>query len=327
MELEPYEVAKESLEFLIRTGDWQIVSMAKNSRFLGLTRKIFFETTLEQYHAEWPKTEVRIVYWTVERVLDITFDIYLFREHPIHLLEYIEGRLRWHPVEFREDLIDMLNYCLNDAKRFPKRKVNIDYIKQQLKDLKASELSEGIILDSKQAFAFFGVEEISMDEFLAALIHSNGYAKSEKEEIDELTKRYFELTGSNIISESLPPQPLETKTDKFKSELGKYGFFELPKVKQLSEPNQQSLIELIHSKSVPYRIAMFDFLGFLEYLMAKHFTSGKQLHKEVGKWLEISDRGIKGNISVLNEVSNENRRLYTAYQHKQTVKKDYQKLK
>lgn len=323
MEPKSYEAAKESLEFLIRTGDWQLVGMAKNSRLLGLTRKMFFETTLEQYHEEWSKTEVRIVYWTIERVLDITFDIYLFREHPIHLLEYIEGRLRWHPVEFRQDLIEMLNYCINDAKRFPKSKVNIEYIKQQLKGLKSAELSEGIILDSKQAFSFFGVEEISMDEFLAALIHSNGYAKSEKEEIDELRRRYFELTGGNI----LPPQPIETKTDKFKSELDKYGFFELPKVKQLSEPNKQSLIELISSNPMPYGIAMFDFLGFLNHLTARHFTTGTKLFKEVAKWFEVADRSVKGNIGVLNEVSGEDRRRYTADQHKQTVQKDYQKLK
>ena len=59
---------------------------------------------------------------------------------------------------------------------------------------------------------------------------------------------------------------IDSIKDKLKAELGKYGFFELPKVKQLSEPNKEKLVELISSKPMPYGIAMFDNLGFCEYL-------------------------------------------------------------
>ncbi len=126
---------------------------------------------------------------------------------------------------------------------------------------------------------------------------------------------------------ALLSQQIETKTDKFKAELGEYGFFELSKVKQLSEPNKQSLIELISTNDLPYSIAMFEYLAFLKHLKAKHFTTDYELFKAVAKWFEVNERAVKGNIYVLNERSKENRTRYTADQQKQTVQKDYEKLK
>ena len=119
----------------------------------------------------------------------------------------------------------------------------------------------------------------------------------------------------------LPPQQTETKTDKLKAELGKYGFFELPKVKQLSEPNKQNLVELISTNDLPYSIAMFEYLGFLKHLRAEHFTTDYKLFKAVARWFGITERAVKGNIYVLNEHSKENRTRYTADQQKQTVQK------
>ena len=127
--------------------------------------------------------------------------------------------------------------------------------------------------------------------------------------------------------DNLPPQQAETKTDKLKGELGKYGFFELPMVKQLSEPNKQSVIELISTNKLPYGIAMFDFLKFLEYLESEHFNSKYKLFNEVSKWFDVDSRAVKGNISVLCVGSLENRLRYTADQKKQIVKRDYEKLK
>lgn len=141
--------------------------------------------------------------------------------------------------------------------------------------------------------------------------------KDEKIFIDEITP----------LLKALPPQQNETKTDKLKAELGKYGFFELSKVKQLSEPNKQSLIELISTNNLPYSIAMIEYLGFLKYLKAEHLKADYKLFKEVSKWFDVTDRAVKGNIYVLNEFSKENRTRYTADQQKQTVQKDYEKLK
>jgi hypothetical protein len=120
-------------------------------------------------------------------------------------------------------------------------------------------------------------------------------------------------------------QQTETKTDKLKAELGKYGFFELPKVKQLSEPNKQSLVELISIKQMPYGIAMFDYLGFCEYLDQEQGTKYKAD--------QILSRLFNNNAKDGTSAKHYRRSLikplqrYKAGEYKETVKTDYQKLK
>lgn len=128
-------------------------------------------------------------------------------------------------------------------------------------------------------------------------------------------------------TENSPPQQAETITDKLKAELGNYGFFELPMVKELAEPQKQSLVELISTNSLPYRIAMIEYLGFLKHLKAEHFKSDHKLFKEVAGWFEVGERAVKGNIYVLNDSSNESRTRYTADQYKHAVQRDYDSLK
>lgn len=143
--------------------------------------------------------------------------------------------------------------------------------------------------------------------------------KDEKKFIDEITP----------LLKVLPCPPTETKTDKLRTILSKYGFFDLPKVKQLSEPNKQSLIELISTNGLPYSIAMFDFLDFLKHIENEYFKTKYKLNKEVAKWFnsDKDGRAVKGNISSLSDYSTENKSKYTAHTHKETVKTDYQKLK
>jgi hypothetical protein len=125
----------------------------------------------------------------------------------------------------------------------------------------------------------------------------------------------------------MQPFPTEAKDEMLKAKLGEYGFFELQMVKQLSEPNKQSLIELITSNEMPYGIAMFDYLGFLKHLKAKYLKIDSKLFKEISKWFEVVERTVSGNIYVLNKFSKEDRTRYTADQQKQRVQKDYEKLK
>lgn len=123
------------------------------------------------------------------------------------------------------------------------------------------------------------------------------------------------------------PQREQQKTDSLNTELGKYGFFELSMVRQLSEQNQRALVEQISTNGLPYSIAMFDFLGFLKHLKAEHFLSDYKLFKAIAKWFDIGERTVKGNILVLNDHSKENRNRYTADQQKETVQNNYKKLK
>lgn len=147
---------------------------------------------------------------------------------------------------------------------------------------------------------------------------------------DEIAESEQKHSITNILKiKALPPQQLETKSDKLKAELGKYGFFELAAVKLLSEPNKQNLIELISSNDLPYSIAMFEYLGFLKHLEKEHFQTKYKLNEEVSKWFNSDNEGraVKGNISSLLKNTTENKARYTAYKHKETVKENYQKLK
>ncbi len=156
-----------------------------------------------------------------------------------------------------------------------------------------------------------------------------GYYSGIVNKVEEQVKKYPQLFATfDKCEHNLPPQQTETKTDKLKAELGKYGFFELPKVKQLSEPNKQSLVELISTKGLPYSIAMFEYLDFLKHIEEEHFTVKYKLNKAVAKWFNSDKEGraVKGNISSLLEYSQENKNKYTAHTHKETVKTDYQKL-
>jgi hypothetical protein len=127
------------------------------------------------------------------------------------------------------------------------------------------------------------------------------------------------------LLKALPPEQSETKTDKLKVKLGNYGFFELPKVKQLSEPNKQRLVELISKNLMPYGIAMFDYLGFCEYLDREQGTKYKadnilsKLFNEKAKDGTSAKHYRRSLIKPLPR--------YKAGEYKQTVKTDYQKLK
>jgi len=118
----------------------------------------------------------------------------------------------------------------------------------------------------------------------------------------------------------------KTKSEKIKSELHKYGFFELPNVKSLSEPNKHKLVVLISTNPLPYGIAMLQYLNFRKHLKTEHFATDEILFKEVAKWFGVTNRAVKGNFYVLNEHSNENRTRYTAHKQKEIVKNDYEKL-
>lgn len=143
-----------------------------------------------------------------------------------------------------------------------------------------------------------------------------------------LTKKVIKhLKKLNKYGNQTPPQQAETKTDKLKAELITYGFLELSMVKQLSELSKQSLVELMIKNGLPYSIAMIEYLGFLKHLKAEHFKTDNKLFKAVADWLKVAERAVKGNIYVLNKNSKENKERYTADQHRQIVKNDYEKLK
>ena len=180
-------------------------------------------------------------------------------------------------------------------------------------------------------------EETFFTQRMATYKDSYTLAEKLKLEVSRLEKLPINKEDYKILKDrykshleqkqALPTQQIETKTDRLKVELGKYGFFELPMVKQLSEPSKQDLVELISTNDLPYIIAMVEYLGFLKHLKAEHFSTDNKLFKAVAKCLEGAERAVRGNIYVLSEISRENRTRYTAHQQKQKVQKDYEALK
>jgi hypothetical protein len=159
-------------------------------------------------------------------------------------------------------------------------------------------------------------------------IREFGYYSGIVNKVEEQVKKHPKLFATfDKCDHDTQPLQTETKTDKLKTVLGKYGFFELPIVKQLSEPNQQRLIELISTNDLPYSIAMLEYSGLLKHLKLEHFKTDNKLFIEVAKWFDVTDRAVKGNIYVLNPISKENRARYTAHLQKETAQKDYEGLK
>ena len=124
--------------------------------------------------------------------------------------------------------------------------------------------------------------------------------------------------------ESVPPQPIQTKADVLKDNLQKGGFYNLKKVQSLSEIGQNNLIELL-LQSMAYSIAMFDYLGFCEFLDKEKATKYKANHFLSKLFNDNAKDGTQARHYRNSLMSNKPR--YTSYLHKEKVIKDYEQLK
>lgn len=128
--------------------------------------------------------------------------------------------------------------------------------------------------------------------------------------------------------ENLIDKP-ETKSEKLGRSVTQYGFLDLPKTKNLSDESKTKLIELIACSSLPYAVAMLDFLGYINHLKTHYFEVEDKLFKELSKHLgsDLDGRSVKGNYYTLKETYREDKKRYTAYKHIKTVAEDYDALK
>ncbi len=157
---------------------------------------------------------------------------------------------------------------------------------------------------------------------------------SEKEINIELANYQKYLQGKRenfyiqLINEiqGLTTQQAENKSDKLNTQLSKYGFFELPKIKQLSEQNKQNLIDLIIKNKMPYGIAMFDFLGFCEYLDREQGTKYKADNILSKLFNEKAKDGTSAKHYRRSLIKSTSPR-YKAGDYKDIVQKDYKELK
>ncbi|WP_288882557.1 hypothetical protein [Pedobacter panaciterrae] len=120
--------------------------------------------------------------------------------------------------------------------------------------------------------------------------------------------------------------PITTKFEMIKQNLKKYRFYELSKVKSLTDPDQ--LIQLLVDNKTPYSIALFDFLDFSNFILKEYanYTVGKT-NKIISEILDVNIHTIKGNRNSLIKTSERGEKRYTAHTYVETVKKDYNSLK
>ena len=120
--------------------------------------------------------------------------------------------------------------------------------------------------------------------------------------------------------------PIPLKFEIIKQGLLTYDFYELPKVKSLQASDE--LVELITSNDTPYKIALLNFLGFLDHIKKKYADNYQgRTEKILSEILYISTDSVKKNILSLNNNSKISKSRYTSYKHVETVKNDYMNLK
>ena len=262
--------------------------------------------------------------------------------------------------KIKEKQEEIFTNTLNEILEKWKKEFDNRYTKSKIPELLLQEE-----LDYFQSVIFFDIENIPYDSPSFIINRKSGIPILLEPKCFFLTKKYIDdihIGGKEIVYDFIhspnfkfkvnqtPPEifaeilwnyfdwltekkePNEPNENEIKSEilhnsLLKYGFFNLSKVKILTQKNQSKLLEYLCSNQVPYCIAMFDFLDFLSYLEKNHFNKKKDLFKPLAELLESNERTVKGNIYALDEYSNENRIRYSSAKYKEKVINDYEILK
>lgn len=230
----------------------------------------------------------------------------VFEKYKAKLLN--DDKIALHIVGYREAYIDF-----DEDEEFDEEKYNESYINNLATGFSAVcefTIENGKLVDLKGEFRQI-IDTFTAYEIVQDIIRERAYKESQ-------LRRYETLNGQ-----------IETKAERFGREVTQYGFLDLPKVACLTEESQAKLIEKITGQKVPYAVAMFNYLGFIKHLQDHHVKTKDQLYRKISKLLDsdIDGRAVKGNIASLSTYSEENKERYTAYQHTETVKNDYEALK
>ena len=149
----------------------------------------------------------------------------------------------------------------------------------------------------------------------------NDLTDDESNPSNKVNERFIGIIDSNESSIKI------SKFVEFSTVLKEHSFFSLPMVICLSVENQEKLIHILFENDFPYKIAFFNFLGFIKYFEKNFCDNKKDMHKKLASILGSTDRAIRGNINVLSVHSKEDRYRYTSHQYIETVTIDYNKLK
>ena len=154
--------------------------------------------------------------------------------------------------------------------------------------------------------------------------------RRQKNTLEKIVEPSLNLQKENVSTSTINTDKEcainETAQMKLKNRLREYHFFELSKVKQLSNSGQDKLIESINTNEVPYNIAMFNYLGFLDFILKQFSETINDRNNIFAEILHTTTRNIKGNINILNANSKENKERFKAYNYIEITQKDYNYL-
>jgi hypothetical protein len=137
------------------------------------------------------------------------------------------------------------------------------------------------------------------------------------------------LQNTKVVASIGKSEQLLLGQEKFPNlseKLSELDFFELSKTKILKEEQKILLIELLKEKSVAYIIAMFHHLGFIEHLNDFKYKKKMDLYASLSSILGSDPRTIRGQISTLNKVTNENMTKYTSHIHLADAIEDFKSI-
>lgn len=149
--------------------------------------------------------------------------------------------------------------------------------------------------------------------------------EQDKQDLIEVTRYSRYLQDLLELTKNPPPPKTKTPAETFREKLGELGFFDLPKVERLSEVGKKQLIELLANNKQVFGIAMFNELDFLYQLDKKEGTAikaNKKISQLYNEKVKTGDEAKKIRASLINPTNRHN-----AKEYKETVRKEYQKLK
>lgn len=241
----------------------------------------------------------------------------------------------------KEDVVaDMIKVINMRCREFRDNEVwrNIWWAKKEINNLKdrSSPLLEDVVMETEKLEGILrnAIDENNLnhvDIMPKCVIFFNTFQQFWNFVNWMYERKLFKANGNKVAASDNKKEAtieiIPSKSTKLKDELTKVGFFEMDYTKTLTDTQKDKLIQLINDKELPYKIALLDYIGFIDYLHKQHYTLRQDLYKRLAEILSVTERGVKGNILVLVKKSKEDKKRYTAYKHKEKVKKDYQNIK
>ena len=127
-------------------------------------------------------------------------------------------------------------------------------------------------------------------------------------------------------SEEFAVNVLEEKYKTFVSEVEKYRFANLEKVKCLDKAQQSKLIHLIVENPAAYAVVMLIHIGYFELMKREYGMNKTKMFQHVAKAIGSDERSVKGYFNVLDPKLNEDKATYNSDFYVEPVKKDYDSL-